>query len=264
MKKVNLNDIRIDGGTQGRAVIDQPTVYHYIDCMKEGDTFPPLETVFDGVTHWLVDGFHRYHAYKIIGIKQVDVNYKPGTQAEAQVISFGVNGKHGKPRTKEDKHRIVEAALVHELTKDKTDYEIAKICEVSKSFVASVRNPEKKQKQADAKKKHIVKKAQEIVEEQAQNDSQTTNSEPNSNDGIGPDEDELKANELALQADQDAMYKLLESDEPLKVAHEEITRLNHLNAQLEVRLHGLMNERNEAVKMVKKLQKELDKSKAKK
>lgn len=263
MKKVNLNDIRIDGGTQGRAVIDQPTVYHYIDCMKEGDTFPPLDTVFDGSTHWLVDGFHRYHAYKIIGLKQVDVNYKPGTQAEAQVISFGVNGKHGKPRSIEDKHRIVEAALVHELTKGKTDYEIAKVCELSKSFVASVRSPEKKQKQEEAKKKHIVKKAKEIAGEDIQNGSQTTISEPTPDDGVGPDENELKANALALQADQDAMYELLEADEALATAYENIQRLNLLNAQLEVRIHGLMNERNEAVKMVKKLQKENEKLKAK-
>jgi len=74
----------------------------------------------------------------------------------------------------------------------------------------------------------------------------------------------LKANELAVQADMEAMYKLLESDDALATAHEEIKRLNLLNGQLEVRLHGLMNERNEAVKMVKKLQKELDKLKAKK
>jgi hypothetical protein len=60
------------------------------------------------------------------------------------------------------------------------------------------------------------------------------------------------------------MYKLLEADDALATAHGEIKRLNHLNAQLEVRLHGLMNEKNEAVKMVKQLQKEIEKSKAKK
>ena len=30
MRTVKLNEIRIDGGTQGRAVIDQPTVYNYL------------------------------------------------------------------------------------------------------------------------------------------------------------------------------------------------------------------------------------------
>ena len=59
------------------------------------------------------------------------------------------------------------------------------------------------------------------------------------------------------------MYELLEADEALATAYENIQRLNLLNAQLEVRIHGLMNERNEAVKMVKKLQKENEKLKAK-
>jgi len=263
MKKINLNDIRIDGGTQGREVIDQQLVYQYLECMKEGDVFPPLLTVFDGATHWLVDGFHRYHAYKLLGIKQIDVNYKPGTQLEAQVMSFGVNGTHGKPRTNEDKRKVVEAALAHALTKNKIDSEIAEICAVSRSFVGAIRNPETKKKQAEAKKKHIVEKAKQIVEED-QACSQTTNPEPAPSVGEGPDEAELKANELALQADQDAMYKLLESDDALATAHAEIKRLNHLNAQLDVRLHGLMNERNEAVKLCKKLQKELDKLKGKK
>jgi predicted nucleic acid-binding Zn-ribbon protein len=62
----------------------------------------------------------------------------------------------------------------------------------------------------------------------------------------------------------DIMYKMLEADDALKVAHEEIKRLNLAYAQLDVRFKGLMNERNQAVKMVKELQKQIDKSKAKK
>ena len=274
MKKVNLNDIRIDGGTQSRTVIDQALVYQYIECMKEGDEFPPMDTVFDGATHWLVDGFHRYHAYKLMGMKQADVNYKPGTQSEAQIISFGVNGKHGKPRTIEDKRNAVQMALEHPDLKDATLYEIAKICVVSQPFVAGVKDPEKKKKQKESKEKHIQKKAEELSTGIESEDNRSTNlissekttgrESPNLDTGANPDEDELKANELAMQADQEALYKLLESDDALATAHEEIKRLNHLNGQLEVRLHGIMNEKNEAIKMVKKLQKELDKIKGKK
>ena len=268
MKKVSLNDIRIDGGTQGRVLIDQPTVYIYIDCMKSGDIFPPMLTMFDGTTHWLVDGFHRYHAYKILGMKEVSIDYKAGTQEEAQVLSFGVNGKHGKPRTNEDKRKVVEEALVHILTKDKSSYEIAKICDVSQSFVAGIRDPETKKKQEKSKQRHTVKKAEEIAgktsSDEDKNTSQTSSAAPDPHAGTTPDDDELKANALSLQADTEIMYKMLDSDDALKTAHEEIKRLNLLNAQLSVRINGLMGERNEAVKMVKELQKELDKRKAKK
>jgi hypothetical protein len=262
MKTVNLNDIRIDGGTQSRLVIDQTLVYQYIDCMKDGDIFPPIETMFDGSTHWLVDGFHRYHAYKLMGLKKTEVIYKPGTQEEAQVRSFGVNGKHGKPRTNEDKRNAVQLALAHNLTKDKSDREIAKVCEVSAPFVGSVRNPEVKERQQKHRNESSVKKSQK--EEGVIGLHLEPEIKPESKPEFGPDEAELKANELAQQADLDMLNKLLESDEPLKLAHEELTRLNLRVAQLETRLHGLMNEKNEAVKMVKSLQKQLDKTKAKK
>jgi hypothetical protein len=266
MKTVNLNDIRIDGGTQSRVVIDQALVYSYIECMKEGDVFPAIETVFDGVTHWLVDGFHRYHAYKLMGLKKTDVEYKPGTQEEAQVRSFGANGKHGRQRTIEDKRNAVMSAFEHPLTKDKSDREIANICSVSHPFVAGIRNPEVKEKRSKEKKE----KAAGNVTSPASGNVTTPDAVKTPPSGnvttleVGPDEAELKANELAQQADLDLLNKLLESDEPLKLAHEEITKLNLRNAQLETRLHGLMNEKNEAVKMVKSLQKQLDKMKAKK
>lgn len=265
MKKISLDLIRIDGDTQGRLVIDQHTVYNYVEHMKEGDSFPNMLTFFDGSTHWLVDGFHRYHAYKLLGEKEVEIDYKPGTLEEAQVYSFGVNAKHGKPRTNEDKRRVVEAALAHVLTKDKSNYEIAKICLVSQPFVASVRDPEARKKQEEGRKKSIQKKAQEITEEKNTNpisiDPVPVAAEPNPYAGMEPDEDELRANELALQKDTEMMYKLLESDDALATAHEEIKKLNSLNAQLEMRIRGLMNEKNEAVKMVKSAQKENDKLK---
>lgn len=275
MRTVKLNDIRIDGGTQGRVVIDQNHVYHMVEMMKEGYEFDPIDTNFDGVTYWLVDGFHRYHAYKLMGIKEVTIKYVPGTQEEAVIRSYGVNARHGLPRSFDDKKKVVEEALANPLLKDKSNYEIAKICVVSQSFVAGVKDPEKKKKQKEAKERHVKKKAEELTSQTSSETVEPTTSQTSSekttraevvdpNAGAAPDEDELKANELAVQADMEAMYKLLESDNALATAHEEIKRLNHLNAQLDVRLHGLMNERNEAVKMVKKLQKELDKLKGKK
>jgi ParB-like chromosome segregation protein Spo0J len=273
MRNVKLNDIRIDGGTQCRVVLNQTKIYEYVERMKEGDEFPLIEARFDGSTYWLSDGFHRYHAFKLLGIKEITINYKPGTQDDAFLDALKANGKHGLALTIEDKVNKVKMALKHDRTKDKTNYELAKICELSQSFVAGVRDPEKKKKQKENKERHIQKKAQEIASQTSsdtENTSLTSSVEtthresPNPNSGVGPDEQELKATELAMQADVDTMYKLLESDDALATAHAEIKRLNHLNAQLEVRLHGLMNERNECVKMVKKLQRELDKLKGKK
>jgi hypothetical protein len=270
MRNVKLNDIRIDGGTQCRVVLNQTKIYEYVERMKEGDEFPLIEARFDGSTYWLSDGFHRYHSFKLLGMKEITINYKPGTKDDAFLDALKANGKHGLTLTIEDKTNKVKMALEHDLTKDKTNYELAKICMVSQPFVASVRDPEKKQKQNEAREKSVKKKAEKLNAEAESttnlisNDKTTHRESPNPNTGDGPDEQELKANEMAMEADVSAMHKLLESDDALATAHEEIKRLNLAYAQLDTRFKGLMNERNAAVKMVKELQKQIDKAKTKK
>jgi ParB-like chromosome segregation protein Spo0J len=84
-------------------------------------------------------------------------------------------------------------------------------------------------------------------------------------DGNAPDEEELRANELAMEADRKLLNDMLDADDPMKLLHEEVTRLNYLVAQKDIRIASLMNEKNTAVKMVKDLQRQLDKiNKAKK
>ena len=259
---IDINKIRIDGGTQFRLVIDQPTVYTYLEAMKEGAEFPQMDTTFDGVTYWLTDGFHRYHAYKLLGIKEIEINYVPGTLRDAQIAALKANGKHGKPLTNEDKRHKVKKALEIEGFDKLTDAEIARHCDVSKPFVAAIRKPEVKEKQKQNIEKHFAEKANK--KETSSNLITGDNKVTSNNFGVNPDDEELKATELAMQADQEVMYKLLESDDALATAHEEIKQLNLRNAQLQTRLHGLMNERNEAIKMVKDLQKQLEKQRAKK
>lgn len=261
MITVDINSIRIDGGTQCRVVIDQPTVYTYLEAMKEGDEFPLMETVFDGATHWLTDGFHRYHAYKLLGIKEIEVKSKSGALRDAQIEALKANSTHGKQLTNEDKRNKVKMALEIEGVNKLQDAEIAKMCGVSKPFVGAIRRPEVKERQKQNVEKHFAEKGNKT--ETSSNLITGDNKVASSHDGVAPDEEEMRATELAIQADQEMMYKLLESDDALATAHEEIKRLNLRNAQLETRLHGLMNEKNEAVKMVKDLQKQLDKLRAK-
>lgn len=74
----------------------------------------------------------------------------------------------------------------------------------------------------------------------------------------GPSPKELAADLAAEQADRLAFQKLLDADDKLATAYSEITRLNLINAGLQERLNGLMNEKNEAVKQCKVLQRQLD------
>ena len=267
LKSVKVIDIRIDGGTQSRVDIDPHWVHEMVDNMKHDAEYPPVEARYDGVHYWLTDGFHRYHAYTQLGIKEIEVAYLPGTQFDAQLDSYKANSKHGKPRTRADKQKAVENALANPLIEDKSNYAIAKICEVSQSFVASVRNPKAKEKQVEAKKKHIVKKAEEIKSENESVTSQTSNQNVLDTPVVGgeaPDEAELLANEKKREADMEMVANLLDSDDKMKHLWEENKKLTHEIVILDLRVKELMNEKNAAIKMVKDLQKQLDKLKAKK
>ncbi len=78
-------------------------------------------------------------------------------------------------------------------------------------------------------------------------------------ENFGPDADELEAQAKAEAADAVWLQKLLDSDDKLAAAHAEIKRLNAVIATFEVARDGYMNGRNEAIKMVKRLQTRLDK-----
>lgn len=262
MKTLKLDEIRIDEKLQAREFIDQETVYKYLEDMKNGDEFPPMETVFDGTIHWLVDGFHRYHAYKLLGLKEVDIKYRPGTFEEAQNLACGMNGKHGKPRTLADRRRAVLIALNNPLNEGVSDYEIAKICGVSRPFVGSVRDPEVKARQDQNRAKSAAKKAEK--QEKAQSITKDKPLEVNPQAGAAPDDEEIKASELAQQFYLEEIEKVMSADDKLAQANETIKNLTHQLAQSKIRNNSLIDEKNEAIRILKRTQTQLDKLKAKK
>lgn len=264
---VKLQDIRLDGDTQFRENNDQNKVKEYAEDMDEGAVFPPLQCTFDGSKYWLWDGFHRYFAWQSLGAKTVEVVYTPGTREDAQDLALSANNAHGIPRTNETKRKQVEAALSMERHANKSDREIGKLCKVSHPFVAAIRNPEVKKQQIKNSVKHHEKLAESgnnsTPEALSSGNNSTLEDLPsgnNSTQDYGPDEAELKAMELSQQADQAIFVKMLESDDALKLAHAEITRLNYMVAQKEVRIASLMNEKNAVIKMVKDLEKQLKKA----
>ena len=256
MKILKFSQIRIDGDTQQRVTINQEKVSEYKEQIKEGAKFPPILCTFDGTNYWMYDGFHRYFAAQAAGLAGFEVIYKPGTMEDAQDLSYGVNASHGLPPSKKDKEHRVRNALSKERHADKSDREIAKLCEVSHTFVASIRRPVVKEQQAQNQAKHLEKT--NTKSEASGNNSTGNNSTPESKveltQDYGPDEQELKANELAHQADLETLNKLLESDDALATAHAEVKRLNHLVSQLQVRISVLMREKNAAIDMVKEYQ----------
>ena len=113
--KLNLGQIRIDGGTQPRAELLIEVMEDYAEQMKAGVEFPPITVFFDGDAYWLADGFHRVGANKRAFGEDAPIEAEviQGTQADAQWYSYSVNKTHGLRRNNEDKERAVRSALQH-------------------------------------------------------------------------------------------------------------------------------------------------------
>jgi FtsZ-binding cell division protein ZapB len=136
---LNIKDIRIDGGTQSRNKINTEVIGNYVECYENGDRFPPVEVFHDGISYYLVNGFHRYFMYKKLNIPIVEAKIYKGTIRDAQKFCLGVNDDHGLQRTNADKRKAVKIALDDMEWSEYSDREIAKICKVSSAFVGKVR-----------------------------------------------------------------------------------------------------------------------------
>lgn len=159
MKKLNLNAIRIDGGTQPRERINMEVVGDYAEAVKVGIEFPPVVVFHDGAEHWLADGFHRFHAHKQAGKASIVADVRTGTLLDAKLFAVGANGAHGLRRTNEDKRRAVQMVLDEPAWKDWSDRKIADACGVSAPFVSALRRPEVAEKQRDHRAVSAEKKA---------------------------------------------------------------------------------------------------------
>lgn len=263
IKLIKLSLIRIDGQTQFRDQVDQRTVNEYAECMRNDAEFPPVSCTFDGTYYWLWDGFHRFLATQAADFRDIHVQYTHGTLEDAQDFALGANGKHGIPRNNATKRLQIEAALSMERHANKSDREIGRLCDVSAPFVASVRSPATKEKQATNRQTSAAKYGQSNSFQQSPEASvqgviglhPTVAPLSRPDDSCGPSQEVVEIAETALNADQDMKYKMLESDDAFKLVVEENQRLKLQVAQLEARLHELMNKRKSVIHTDKSHQK---------
>lgn len=136
---LNLNVLRIDGGTQSRAVINQEQINNYAQDMAAGDKFPDVTVFFNGLEYYLADGFHRYFATKKLGKTSLCCNVVTGTLRDAILFSKSANADNGLPRTNADKRKCVVDMLQDFEWCEWNNVEIAKACRVSTEYVRRIK-----------------------------------------------------------------------------------------------------------------------------
>lgn len=139
MKTVELEKIRIDGGTQVRYQLDWFAVSEYAQAMQDGAEFPPIVLFQNGDDgYWLADGFHRVQAALKIERTDIAADVRSGGKREAILYAVGANADHGVRRTNADKRRAVTLLLADEEWRQWPLNEISRTCCVSVGLVHKI------------------------------------------------------------------------------------------------------------------------------
>jgi hypothetical protein len=140
---VDIDLIRIDGGTQARVITNLDVVAdyaeHYRDETPGGPTLPPVDVFWDGTDYWLGDGFHRRHAAAQAGLAKLDCVVHAGTKRDAILFAVQANHSHGLKRTNKDKRKAVEMLLADAEWSQQSDRWLADMAGVSNRFVGDLR-----------------------------------------------------------------------------------------------------------------------------
>ncbi|NDJ20926.1 hypothetical protein GS682_04560 [Nostoc sp. B(2019)] len=124
--KIQIAVIKLDGGTQSRAGINQQTIDEYAIAWREGAKFPLVILFYDGENYWLGDGYHRCISAKLAGLTEIEADIRQGTRRDAVLYSVGANSSHGLRRTNDDKRRAIATLLNDEEWCQWSDREIAR------------------------------------------------------------------------------------------------------------------------------------------
>jgi hypothetical protein len=137
-RKLKLDEVRRDGGTQMRASLSKETIEEYAETIK-GASFPPIVVFYDGDEYWLADGFHRVAAAASASVQAMEAEVHSGTRRDAILYAAGANAAHGLRRTNADKQRAVKALLDDEEWSKRSNRWIAQVCNVARRTVDNYR-----------------------------------------------------------------------------------------------------------------------------
>jgi ParB-like chromosome segregation protein Spo0J len=243
------------------------------DSIEVNGVLNPI-TIYEGM---VIDGWHRYKAANEANVDCPETELDEWIDPKDFVLAQNKNRRHitmaqlaiataevykwnpaGRPN-----NTVLRTGL------NKTTAELAKLSGVSETTIEKaksvLKNASEEVKEAVKSGKIGLSKAKAISKLPKDQQSGAIDKalpkeapeKPVLTQYYGPEEAELKANEMAQQADLEALNKLLEADDALATAHAEIKRLNLAYAQLDIRFKGLMNEKSEAVRLLQKAQSEI-------
>ncbi|NPV72897.1 MAG: helix-turn-helix domain-containing protein [Pelotomaculum sp.] len=156
---IKLSEIIIDDTIYPRNDIDPETIARYREALEAGATLPPLVVMPDGR---LLDGRHRYEAYKLIGVEEVEVIVEEPDDPDARAVEL--NLRHGRPLTREELRQAARRWYGI-----KTATEIAKTLGVTRQTVqnwVSDLAAEREEERAEIREKALELRAEGMTQEE--------------------------------------------------------------------------------------------------
>ena len=258
MKNISLDAIRIDGGTQCRVELNKSALADYAQALRDGVELPPVDVMFDGTDNWLADGFHRYHAYCAEKRSTIPANVLNGTVRSAVLYSVGANGTHGLRRSNADKRKAVMTLLADAEWSAWSNREIAERCGVGHPFVAALRDPGVAAKQQENRDRSVAKRVEAVESDSTLPGEQRAPEQEPAPAEEGPTDQEIADAKQSAADDLAAAQALLAADAPLAEAVAEVQRLKALTKSLELRITGLIGEKDAAIRSAKSWQRKYE------
>ncbi|HEU4728409.1 MAG TPA: ParB N-terminal domain-containing protein [Kofleriaceae bacterium] len=139
LQPVEIEKLRIDGGTQVREKLCEEWIQELMRLYEEGghDIGPILIMEDDDGNLWLVDGFHRREALHRLGWSDTKATVRHGSLDAAKFLAAQMN-KNGLPRTPGDKKRAILLAVSTKDGKRMGFRELARHVGVHHSYVQEV------------------------------------------------------------------------------------------------------------------------------
>lgn len=111
MKKelLKIDELVFDLHLYPRIKVGWLTAYQYAQAMKTGSVFPPITVGLFKRKRYVVDGWHRIEALKILKEKYVEATVKRfKTKREMFAEAVKLNSVHGRPLSVHEKVRIIQ------------------------------------------------------------------------------------------------------------------------------------------------------------
>lgn len=106
MQTMRIEKLVLDWNLYPRHDTDKTQVRRMVAALAAGEIFPPI--LCDKRSLRIVDGFHRYHAYKRAGVEEVLVITKAyRDEAEILLEAVTMNARHGVPLQPYDQARSI-------------------------------------------------------------------------------------------------------------------------------------------------------------